>query len=538
MKSTIIGMALMASLLSAIPASANDNLKSLTICADPGNMPLSNDKGQGFENKIGQVLGNALGTGVSFQWWPSMGHGMMRKTLGSGICDAWMDMDPHTEGANTTIPLYRSTFVLVSRQNEHLHIKNLDDPILRKLKLGVFQISAVREALTEHNVNNTQVHYLSYDGNINPKDQPSYQVQQVADGTLDAAAIWGPMAGYYKTIKKEPLVLQPLNMMSDDIPLQFEMSLALPKQHPELKAIIEKAMRDSKDQIKQVLVDYGVPLVKCDKCLISGDLPAHAPYSPKQQLATDEAQVSKQNQGGGVSIAQLKQWLAHGADPNHELQDAIVANDMTRVDYLLGHGADANNVGNDGYPALTNATRFGFDNIARDLIGHKADVNQKDLDGWTPMMYAAWDDDPAMVKVLANHGAELDTKDSKGMTPLAIAAQNGKSKAEAALIKAGADINLPTAGGGYTPLMLAAISGSPETAQQLIDHGAKVNAKNAGGVTALMIATAHNHPDVVSLLLKHGADISAKTEDGRTAISIANDSDNQAMLKLLKGGKT
>lgn len=544
MKTFTIGLALAAGFLISAPVLADSSaatsgtaasgLSRFVVCADPGNMPLSSDKGGGFENKIGEILGNALGTGVSFKWWPSVGHGIMRKTLGSSLCDAWMDMVPHTEGAATTTPLYRSTFVLVSRKDEHLHIKNLSDPKLKKIKLGVYQLSAAREALTQHGNNNTVIQYLSYDGFMNPKDQPSYQVQQVADGSLDAVAIWGPFAGYYKTIKHEPLVIQPLNLMSDYIPLQFDMALALPKDQPKLMAAVEKAMRQSKTAIKQVLVDYGVPLVECKQCIISGKLPAHAPYNEQQILAYNRIQIALANKGGGVSLAQLKQTLAQGANPNDELQDAIVGDSIIRVRYLINHGADVNNVDNNGYPALINATRFGDNSIAFDLIRHNADVNVKDISGWTPLMYAAWGDNATMVIALAAKGANLEAVNAKGVTPLGIAAENGKSKAEGALITAGADVNKPIAGGGYTPLMLAAISGSQGAAQQLIEHGAKINAKNPGGVTALMIAAAHNYPQLVSLLLQNGADATVKTADGRTALDLSQSHNHPAVVKLLQ----
>src|SRR4029079_5663099 len=93
-------------------ADAPASLKSLRVCADPGNMPLSNEKGEGFENKIAQVIGSALGTGVQYYWRPSIERGLMRTTLSEGNCDLWMDMTSDTEGAVVLSPLYRSTFVL------------------------------------------------------------------------------------------------------------------------------------------------------------------------------------------------------------------------------------------------------------------------------------------------------------------------------------------------------------------------------------------------------------------------------------------
>src|ERR1700693_6059449 len=117
-------VALAAGLLAASGAAIGSELKSLTVCADPGNMPLSNQKGEGFENKIAQVIGAALGTGVQYYWRPSIERGLMRTTLSEGNCDLWMDMATDTEGAVVLPkPLDRSTFVLAYRGDKGLHIK-------------------------------------------------------------------------------------------------------------------------------------------------------------------------------------------------------------------------------------------------------------------------------------------------------------------------------------------------------------------------------------------------------------------------------
>src|ERR1700722_12686759 len=148
-------------------------LRSLTVCADPGNMPLSSRQGEGFENKIAEVVGKALGTGVQYYWRPSIERGLMRTTLSEGNCDLWMDMTSDTEGAVILSPLYRSTFVLAYRSDKGINIKNLDDPALKKLSVGVFQVSAMREALSNHGVQaNTVVHYLSHNTDIVEENQP------------------------------------------------------------------------------------------------------------------------------------------------------------------------------------------------------------------------------------------------------------------------------------------------------------------------------------------------------------------------------
>jgi len=524
-------MTLAAGLTVAAAAALGDDLRSLTVCADPGNMPLSNQKGEGFENKIAQVIGTALGTGVQYYWRPSIERGLMRTTLSEGNCDLWMDMATDTEGAVVLKPLYRSTFVLAYRDDKGIHIKDLDDPALKKLRVGVFQVSAIRQALADHKVvSNTVIHYLSHNADLVANNQPSYQIQEVIDGGLDVAAAWGPMAGYYKAVLHAPLIIQPVNTMEDKVQMEFDMALAVPRGRPDVKAAIEKALEDHKTEIHQILTDFGVPLVKCAECYISGDLAEHGPYkadTPQMQTAAD---LPEQR----ARLAELKRSLARGANPDAELQMAIVADDLERVRYVLNHGAHVEAVDGEGNPALVDAVRFGFLDVAGYLVDHRAGVNAADRSGWTPLMYAAWDDQPAMINMLLAHGAKLDATEHDGLTPLAIAVQNAKAKSTRALLDAGADVNAAVAKGGYSPLMLASISGSTEVAGLLLAKGAKVNAVNPGGVTALMIAAAGNRSGIVDFLLKAGADVNARSEDGRTALSIAQANNSDAVIKILK----
>jgi quinoprotein dehydrogenase-associated probable ABC transporter substrate-binding protein len=524
-------LAIAALALAAAGSASAASLQSLTVCADPGNMPLSDQQGEGFENKIAQVIGKALGTGVGYYWRPSTERGLMSTTLAEGNCDLWMDMATDTEGAQVLSPLYRSTFVLAYRSDRGIHIKDLNDPALKKLRIGVYQTSAIREALAGHGIQSgVVVQYMSHNGDLVKENQPSYQVQQVVDGTLDIAAAWGPMAGYYKVIKHDPLVLQPANLMEDEVPLEFDMALAVARGRPEIKEAIETAVREHAADIRQILVDYGVPLVKCDECTISGDLPSHGPYQPPKS----EEPVHADAKIHAVRMAAMKKSLAEGASADVELQNAIVADDIERARYLVAHGARLSSADGEGYTPLLNSARFGFMDLSAYFIDNKADPNQADRSGWTPLMYGAWRDDPELIRLLLAHGAKLDAAEGEGLTAFAIAAQNGKAKAAGALMVAGADVNAPVAKGGYTPLMLASISGSSDLATALIEHGAKVNAANPGGVTALMIAAAGNRAGLASLLIKSGADVNARSQDGRTALTIAHDNNSDAVIKILQ----
>jgi quinoprotein dehydrogenase-associated probable ABC transporter substrate-binding protein len=516
-------------LLSAASGATQALDKPLRVCADPGNMPLSNDKGEGFENKIAQLIADQLGVGLTYYYRPFIERGLTRTTLDADECDLMIDMPADAERVMTTVPLYRTSFVLVYRKDSGLDIRNLDDPALKKLRVGVYQTSAIREALAEHDVkSNTVVHYLSHDADLVPEDQPSWQVQQVIDGKLDVAAVWGPMAGWYQTVKQAPLVIRPTNLMDDNVPMEFEMALAVRMRNRQLHDQIEQAMKQQADRIRAILVQYGVPLLKCEDCLISGDLPAHGPYAPpKPQRVTASAEP-------GVSIATLEEWLQQGARVNDELNNAVIADDPVRVAYLVEKKrADINARDPQGYTPLLNAIRKTSPAMVQYLVAHHADVNRSDRDGWSPLMTAAWMDDGDTARLLTAHQASLKAKNPQGLTPLAIAAQYGKEVAAVALVQAGSDVNQKV-GSGYTPLMLAVAGHADGAAKALLDHGADVNARNDGGVTALMIAAAANQADLAKLLLAAGADAAVRNDNGKTALAIARDKDSQAVIKLLE----
>jgi quinoprotein dehydrogenase-associated probable ABC transporter substrate-binding protein len=517
------------SLLAFAALSGAVQAEALRVCADPGNMPLSNNKGEGFENKIAELLAKSMGMTVTYYYRPTIERGLTRSTLYAEECDLMMDMPLDTERVLTTVALYRSTFVLASRTDRHLDIKSLSDPRLKKLKIGVYQTSAMREALYGHDVynDNVVIHYLTHDADLVPEDQPSYQVQEVLDGKLDIAAVWGPFAGWYKVTKHEPLTLTPANLMDESVQLEFDMALAVRTSDKPLREQLDKALVKEREGIRAILVEYGVPLVKCADCLVSGDLPSHGPYKVPDKPQANQI-PSK------VTIAQLNEWLAQGAKVDEELNHAIIADDLPRVSYLLDKKhADINAIDLQGETPLGNAVHRTSLALVKYLVDHGANVNLPDRDGWTPLMQAAWLNLGQIIQFLIDHKANPDAAGANGMTPLAIASQNGKDVAAVALVNGHADAN-QVIGAGYTPLMLAVADHSTATTQALITHGANVNAKNQGGVTALMIAAFQDQANLASILVKAGADISARNENGETALSIAQQHDRQSVLKVLE----
>jgi quinoprotein dehydrogenase-associated probable ABC transporter substrate-binding protein len=510
----------------------NKSLGNLVVCADPGNMPFSDEQLEGFENKIAEVLGKATGAHISFYWRPSYERGMTRQTFATGMCDAMIDIPTGYETLLTTNPIYRTTYVLAYRDDKGIHIKGFDDPKLKKLNIGVFQTSGIRQVLLQHGIfDNVSVHTISHDADINEKDQPWYQVQQVVDGKLDIAAVWGPFAGWLKS-KGAPITIQPVNLWEDKVPLEFDLGIGVRKTDAFLKYVLEYALDDHKAEIEKILKDYGVPLVQCSRCVVQGDLPAHGSYTKVVQTKTLPPVPPSEE---AATLEQLKTRLAAGADPNEELDAALIANDPQRVKLLLSKGANVNKRDAQGYTPLTSAARQRYTDIIKLLLDHNADVNLANADGMTPLLESAMRDDVPSLEVLLAHGADKEAKGPGGFHPLALSIEERKYEAAKALIDAGAKVNIAAGDQRLTPLMIAAAESAPaegevfvpsstrpiDIAKALIKAGADVNAKDKDGMTALMIAASHNNAPMVGLLLQSGADPAAKNAKGQTALDIA-----------------
>jgi quinoprotein dehydrogenase-associated probable ABC transporter substrate-binding protein len=514
-------------------------LHDLVVCADPGNMPFSNDNREGFENKIAEVLGKATGARITFYWRPSYERGMTRQTFSTGMCDAMIDIPTGYSSLLTTNPIYRSTYVLAYRDDKGIHIKNFDDPELKKLRIGVFQTSGIRQVLLRHGIfDNVSVHTVSHDADINLKDQPWYQVQQVVDGKLDVAAVWGPFAGWVKAKKHEPITLQPVNLWEDTEPLEFDLAIGVRKTDAMLKYILDYALEDHKAEIEQILKDYGVPLVNCSRCLVQGDLPAHGSYTKPLQTA--------RNAGPGpgaketAKLTALEKRLAAGANPTQELSEAVVANDPERVTYLVKHGADINKRDNQGYTPLTSAARQRYTALIKVLLDLKADPNATDADKMSPLLEAVIRNDVPSIKVLLANGADKESAGPQGYNALSLAIEEREYEAAKALIDAGAKVNARVGPNHLTPLMVAAAETAPpegavflpsstrplDIAKALIQRGAEVNAQAKNGVTALMVAAGHDNAPMIGLLMQSGADPKLKDSLGETALDFAKRSGN------------
>ncbi|OAX60354.1 MoxJ protein [Xanthomonas translucens pv. graminis] len=495
----------------------------LRVCADPGNMPLSNRAGEGFQNKIAQVLAEAMGRRLEYEWRTYYQRGLARSTINAGRCDVLMDMNSDFEMGLPTQPLYRSTYVLVTRKGLALQPASLDDPALKTLKIGVFQSSPARQALFDHGVSG-DVQYLFYDSATSPQDHPGKLAERVAGGQLDAAESWGPVAGYYAA--RGGLGVVPLNVIDDEV-LEYSMAWAVSRKNPDLRDALNAAMQRSAGRIGAILREYHVPLVACADCIVNGDLRSHGSYdTPAGDTTTPSAQASSE------MLAQLQLRIAGGADPNQELAHALDAGDGVRVAWLLRHGASADRPNLLGEPPLHQAIRNQAPALVGELLAAGANVESRDSSGWTPLMKAAWGNDAQSLKQLLARRAKVDTVSTDGWTALDLAISYADVDLVQALLGAGANVRRSNPA-GFTPVMFAVARNDPKMLDALLARGAEADRPNRAGVTPLMLAAAAGREAASRRLLAAGANAGTRDADGKTPAALAQQRGDASLAQLL-----
>ena len=239
----------------------------LRVCSDPNNLPFSNQKLQGFENRIATLVARDLGTEVSYFWWAQR-RGFVRNTLNAGKCDVIIGVPSSFELAATTRPYYRSTYVFVTRRDRHLDISSLDDPRLHSLKVGVQMIgddyasSPPAHALANRGIVRNIVGYSVY-GDYSKDSPPRRIVEAVADGEVDVSAVWGPTAGFFIAKSRIPLVARPVTPQIDlpFLPFVFDISMAVRRSDTALRDRLNEIIQRRAAEIDAILREYGVPRV-------------------------------------------------------------------------------------------------------------------------------------------------------------------------------------------------------------------------------------------------------------------------------------
>lgn len=238
------------------------------VCADPENMPFSNRALEGFENKLATLLAADFGATPSYIWWGQR-QGFIRNTMNAtleeGRCDVVMGVPAGYDLVRTTKPYYRSTYVFVSVKSRRLALRSLDSPALKKLRIGVHLIGndyenppPVHELGKRHIVDNV-VGFSTFYSAENP---PSAIIEAVANGKIDVAIVWGPVAGYFAARQKVPLEVVQIPSGKGDLPFAFDITMGVKKGNDAMHARLEQVLERRRPEIARLLQEYPVPLVE------------------------------------------------------------------------------------------------------------------------------------------------------------------------------------------------------------------------------------------------------------------------------------
>jgi mxaJ protein len=244
----------------------------LRVAADPNNLPFSNERGEGFENRLAELIAHDLGARVEYLWWPQR-RGFFRETIGAGRADVVMGVPASFDRVLTTKPYYRSTYVFVQKFSDQ-PIHSFDDARLARMKIGV-QLAGddganppPAHALADRGLINNIRGYTLY-GNYGEAAPPSAIIRAVANGEVDVAVAWGPMAAYFAARQSQPLMTEPVDECHcPQLPMTFAIAVGVRRGEPELKEQIDAILERRHDDIARLLAEYHLPVVEED--------PAHA----------------------------------------------------------------------------------------------------------------------------------------------------------------------------------------------------------------------------------------------------------------------
>jgi mxaJ protein len=249
---------------SALAPVAPPPRRTLRVCSDPNNMPFSNERAEGFENRLASMIASELDATLAYTWWPQR-RGFVRETLKAGRCDVIMGVPATLDTVRTTRPYYRSGYAFVFGAGTP-RVRALGDPALRTMRIGVPivggdgattpPVAALARAHLEANMHGYPV-YGDY-----REDMPAADVlRALGRGDIDVAIAWGPLAGNFAKNASPPLAvaLIPEAEAAPGFPFAFEIAIGVRKADEALAAEIDGVLAKRREAIAALLDDYGVP---------------------------------------------------------------------------------------------------------------------------------------------------------------------------------------------------------------------------------------------------------------------------------------
>jgi len=239
-------------------------------CGDPRNLPFSNDKGEGFENKLAELLAAKLGKKLSYTYFPQA-TGFVRMTLGSFRCDTIMGFPQGDDQAQVTIPYYRTTYALVFKPGSGLEdVTAIDDPKLKDKRIGIV---AKTPPSTNMAINGLLGRAKSYPLFVDTRADSSAQamMDDLARGDIDCGILWGPMAGFYAQQATPPLIVVPLTKETMGPPMIYRIGMAVRQADQELKRTLNQLIMENQAEINRLLISYNIPILDEDNRPITAE---------------------------------------------------------------------------------------------------------------------------------------------------------------------------------------------------------------------------------------------------------------------------
>ena len=234
--------------------------KVLRVCADPRNLPFSNDKGEGFENKLGELFAEKLQKKLDFVYFPQA-TGFVRMTLGAHRCDVIMGFPQGDDLAQGTNPYYRTAYALVARQGSGLDdVATLEDARLKGKHIGIV---AGTPPATNMVANGLMADAKSYRLMIDTRldSSAAAMIDDLTSGQIDAAILWGPIAGFYARKASPPLHVTPLVRETTGPRLVYRIGMGVRAADQNWKRLLNRLIQENQPAINRILLDFGVPLL-------------------------------------------------------------------------------------------------------------------------------------------------------------------------------------------------------------------------------------------------------------------------------------
>ncbi|MBS9478043.1 substrate-binding domain-containing protein [Ancylobacter radicis] len=233
---------------------------TLRVCADPANMPFTDEAGEGFENKVAELLAEKLGLTLDYTWFPQA-TGFYRMTLGSKRCDVVMGYVAGGDPVLNTNPYYRSAWVLITPKGGDLAgVTTLEDPLLKGRRIGVVAGTPPGDLMARNGLMGMARPYsLMVDRRF--ESPAEAMIADINDGEIDAGILWGPIGGYFAKKSEKPLAVIPLVKEKGDPALVYRITFGIRPGELNWKHQLNQFITQEQAAIDKILLDYGVPLL-------------------------------------------------------------------------------------------------------------------------------------------------------------------------------------------------------------------------------------------------------------------------------------